>query len=104
MDRRRFIGLGVAAAGAAGLTACQGNGPGAAPAAGGDGSAAARRLTVYCGADTNIQDLWTKTLIPGFEKANPGSKITFQFDLHGQNQDQVLNRIAAATQQKKDPG
>jgi putative spermidine/putrescine transport system substrate-binding protein len=107
MDRRRFIAFGVAAAGvvgAGGLTACQGNGPGAAPAGGGDKSAAAKTLTVYCGADTNIQDLWTKTLIPGFEKANPGSKITFQFDLHGQNQDQVLNRIAAATQQKKDPG
>jgi putative spermidine/putrescine transport system substrate-binding protein len=105
MDRRRFMALGVAAAGAAGLTACQGNGPGAAGGgSGGGGGGGAKSLTVYCGADTNIQDLWTKTLIPGFQKANPGTKITFQFDLHGQNQDQVLNRIAAATQQKKDPG
>lgn len=107
MDRRRFIALGAAAtAGTVGLTACQGNGPGATSAGGGGdgGSAGAKTLTVYCGADTNIQDLWTKTLIPGFEKANSGTKITFQFDLHSQNSSQVLNKIAAATQQKKDPG
>ncbi|SDT17851.1 extracellular solute-binding protein [Microlunatus soli] len=106
MDRRRFIAFGIAAAaGTAGLTACQGNGPGATTAGGGSGGGGAKNaLTVYCGADTNIQDLWTKTLIPGFEKANQGTKITFQFDLHGQNSDQVLNKIAAATQQKKDPG
>lgn len=107
MDRRRFIALGAAAAGGAALTACQGNGPGASPGtSNGDtkGGNAANSLVVYAGADTNIQDLWTKTLIPGFEKANPGTKITFQFDLHGQNSDQILNRIAAATQQKKDPG
>ncbi len=107
MDRRGFMAIGVAAAGAAGLTACQGNGPGAATGGSGGsggGKAGTKTLTVYSGADTNIQDLWTKTLIPGFEKANPGYKITFQFDLHGQNSDQVLNKIAAATQQKKDPG
>ncbi|HEY9293066.1 MAG TPA: extracellular solute-binding protein [Microlunatus sp.] len=111
MDRRKFIALGAATVGvttvgAAGLTACQGNGPGATTAgnAAGQAGGGAKTLTVYCGADTNIQDLWTKTLIPGFEKANAGSKITFQFDLHAQNADQVLNKIAAATQQGKDPG
>lgn len=104
MDRRRFIALGAATAGATALTACQGNGPGAATSGGKHGSGNADTLVVYAGADTNIQDLWTKTLIPGFEKANPGKKITFQFDLHGDNSDQILNRIAAATQQKKDPG
>ena len=104
MDRRKFIALGAASAGAAALTACQGNGPGA----GGDNKSgagsAANTLVVYAGADTNIQDLWTKTLIPGFKKAYRGTDITFQFDLHGQNTTQILSRIAAATQQKKDPG
>jgi putative spermidine/putrescine transport system substrate-binding protein len=101
--------MGVAAAGAAAgatsLTACQGNGPGATSGGGGgdSGGGGAKSLTVYCGADTNIQDLWTKTLIPGFKKAT-GAHITFQFDLHSQNSDQILNKIAAATQQKKDPG
>jgi len=105
MDRRKFIPLGVATAGATALTACQGNGPGAATSGDNGGSSGdANTLVVYAGADTNIQDLWTKTLIPGFEKANPGKKIKFQFDLHGDNSDQILNRIAAATQQKKDPG
>lgn len=114
MDRRKFIALGAATAGAAALTACQGNGPGATTGTGnggsggsgskGGGGSAANTLVVYSGADTNIQDLWDKTLIPGFEKAFPGDKITLQFDLHGANADQVLNKIAAATQQKKDPG
>jgi putative spermidine/putrescine transport system substrate-binding protein len=105
MDRRRFIGFGAATAGAVALSACQGNGPGAATGnqAGGSKGGGAKTLVVYCGADTNIQDLWTKTLIPGFKKAT-GIDVTFQFDLHAQNSDQVLNRIAAATQQKKDPG
>jgi putative spermidine/putrescine transport system substrate-binding protein len=105
MDRRRFIALAGVSAGAATLAACQGNGPGA--ATGGDnagsGKGGANSLVVYAGADTNIQDLWTKTLIPGFKKAT-GITVTFQFDLHGQNSDQILNKIAAATQQKKDPG
>ncbi|QDP95924.1 extracellular solute-binding protein [Microlunatus elymi] len=107
MDRRKFIALGATAVTAAGLTACQGNGPGATTGnndSGGNGGTAAKTLIVYCGADTNIQDLWTKTLIPGFEQANKDAKINFQFDLHGQNSDQVLNKIAAATQQGKDPG
>ncbi|GAB3913646.1 ABC transporter substrate-binding protein [Microlunatus endophyticus] len=105
MDRRKFIALAGVSAGAATLAACQGNGPGA--ATGGDnagsGKGGANSLVVYAGADTNIQDLWTKTLIPGFKKAT-GITVNFQFDLHGQNSDQILNKIAAATQQKKDPG
>ena len=33
---------------------------------------------MFLSADTNIQDLWQKTLIPAFEKAHPEIKVTYQ--------------------------
>jgi putative spermidine/putrescine transport system substrate-binding protein len=77
-----------------GLTACSGNGASSDP----------KTLNVYANGDVNIQDLWQNTLIPGFEKANPGTKVSLQFDLHDTNSQQVLAKLAAATKQKKDPG
>lgn len=77
-----------------GLSACSGNGATSDP----------NTLNVYANGDVNIQDLWQKTLIPGFEKANPGTKVALQFDLHDTNSQQVLAKLAAATKQKKDPG
>jgi ABC-type uncharacterized transport system, periplasmic component len=77
-----------------GLTACSGNGASSDP----------KTLDVYANGDVNIQDLWQNTLIPGFEKANPGTKVALQFDLHDANSQQVLAKLAAATKQKKDPG
>lgn len=82
-----------------GLGGCAGNGSGATST-----SSGSSQLNVYANGDTNVQDLWSKTLIPGFEAANPGVKITLQFDLHDENSSQVLAKLAAATQQKKDPG
>ncbi len=77
-----------------GLAACSGNGTSSDP----------KSLNVYANGDVNIQDLWQNTLIPGFEKANPGTKVSLQFDLHDTNSQQVLAKLAAATKQKKDPG
>lgn len=77
-----------------GLAACSGNGTSSDP----------KSLNVYANGDVNIQDLWQNTLIPGFEKANPGTKVSLQFDLHDANSQQVLAKLAAATKQKKDPG
>jgi putative spermidine/putrescine transport system substrate-binding protein len=98
MKRRRMLAALVLAAGAAGLTGCAGNGAAAA------GAGDPQTLVVYSGGDTNVQQLWEQTLIPGFEKANPGVTVTLQFDLHDQNTSQVLAKIAAATQQGQDPG
>lgn len=97
MVRSKLIAVFSAAVLAVGLGACSGNGSGAS-------STDANTLNVYIDGDTNIQDLWEKTLIPGFEVANPGTKVALQFDLHGENTSQVLAKLAAATQQKKDPG
>lgn len=63
-----------------------------------------KKLTVFLSADTNIQDLWQKTLIPAFEKANPGYTVSVDFDLHGLHDQQTVAKLTAATIQKKDPG
>ena len=97
MRRRTFLaGAAAAAVGTTGLTACQGNGA--------VSSSNPKALNVYANGDTNVQDLWSKTLIPGFQSANSGVSINLQFDLHGDNSSQVLAKISAATQQQKDPG
>jgi len=67
-------------------------------------SAGSKKLTVFLSADTNIQDLWQKTLIPAFEKANPGYTVSVDFDLHGLHDQQTVAKLTAATVQKKDPG
>ncbi|MGI8458918.1 MAG: extracellular solute-binding protein [Propionibacteriaceae bacterium] len=95
--RTQLVALAATLVSLVGLSACQGNGPGAAS---GDGGT----FDVYANGDTNVQSLWTDTLIPGFEKAHPDVKVNLQFDLHDQNSSQVLAKLAAATQQKKDPG
>jgi putative spermidine/putrescine transport system substrate-binding protein len=63
-----------------------------------------KKLTVFLSADTNIQDLWQKTLIPAFEKANPGYTVSVDFDLHGLHDQQTVAKLTAATVQHKDPG
>ena len=97
MRRRIFLaGAAAAAASTAGLSACAGNGA--------VSSADPKTLNVYANGDTNVQDLWSKTLIPQFQSANSGVTVNLQFDLHGANSTQVLAKLGAATQQKKDPG
>lgn len=77
------------AAGGAGSTASAGS-TGGAPAAG------ASQLTVYAGADTNVQQLWASTLIPAFEKANPRYQVRFVFSEHGANDNAEYARLAAS--------
>lgn len=63
-----------------------------------------KKLTVFISADTNIQDLWQKTLIPAFQKDNPGYTVNVAFDLHGAHDQQSVAKLTAATLQKNDPG
>jgi len=63
-----------------------------------------KTLTVFLSADTNIQDLWQKTLIPAFEKDNPGYTVKVDFDLHGAHDQQTVAKLTAATVQHQDPG
>lgn len=61
-------------------------------------------IQVYISADTNIQDLWVKTLVPAFKAANPGYDVNVTFDLHGDHDAQTTAKITAAVASKIDPG
>jgi putative spermidine/putrescine transport system substrate-binding protein len=70
-----------------------------------DASAAgSKKVTVFISGDTNVQDLWQKSLVPAFEKAHPGYAVTVNLDLHGQHDSQTMAKLTSATKQKKDPG
>lgn len=91
----------LAAVAVAGL-ALAGCSQGGASASSTDGSD--KTLTVFVSADTNIQDLWQKTLVPAFEKDNPGYTVKVDFDLHGAHDQQTVAKLTAATLQHTDPG
>lgn len=104
MKLRRFIvATALASVAAVALTACVQTSSASQDSATGSASAS-QDLTVFLSADTNIQDLWQKTLIPAFEKANPGYTVKVDFDLHGVHDQQTVAKLTAATVQKKDPG
>jgi putative spermidine/putrescine transport system substrate-binding protein len=61
-------------------------------------------IQVYISADTNIQDLWVKTLVPAFKAANPGYDVNVTFDLHGDHDAQETAKLTAAATLGKDAG
>jgi putative spermidine/putrescine transport system substrate-binding protein len=99
----------VAAAGLAPLAlvlaACSGNGPASqsAATASAGGGASSGSVTVAASDDTNIQELWQQVLIPDFQTANPGVTVKLTYDLHGTNDQANFAKLAAATQQNKEP-
>lgn len=97
MKRRTLLGMAGTAAGAYALTGCVKS----STATTGDGGQA---ITVLISADTNIQDLWQKSLIPGFRAANPDITVNINFDLHGEHDAQNQAKLAASVQNKSDPG
>jgi len=66
--------------------------------------AASKTIQVYISADTNIQDLWVKTLVPAFKADNPGYDVNVTFDLHGDHDAQETAKITAAFALHKDAG
>lgn len=66
--------------------------------------AAGTTVRLYISADTNIQDLWVKTLIPAFTKDFPQYDVDVTFDRNGANDAQTLAKITAAVATKRDPG
>ena len=66
--------------------------------------AASQTIQVYISADTNIQDLWVKTLAPAFTAAYPDYKVNVTFDLHGTHDAQETAKITAAAVLHKNPG
>lgn len=67
-------------------------------------SGGAQTVTLLVSADTNVQNLWEKQLIPGFKAKNPGMDVKVNFDLHGEHDAQNLAKLGAAVKQKQDPG
>jgi putative spermidine/putrescine transport system substrate-binding protein len=72
----------------------------AAKSHGGTKVAATKQLqgsfTFYSGGDVNIQDLWTKMLIPEFQKQYPGIKIKYVFSSHGDADIPTMERVTLA--------
>jgi putative spermidine/putrescine transport system substrate-binding protein len=66
--------------------------------------AASKTIQVYISADTNIQDLWVKTLVPAFKADNPGYDVNVTFDLHGDHDAQETAKLTAAFALHKDAG
>ncbi len=66
--------------------------------------AANKTIQVYISGDTNVQDLWTNTLIPAFKAANPGYDANVTLDLHGVHDAQETAKITAAWALHKDAG
>ena len=66
--------------------------------------AAGSTINLYISADTNIQDLWQKTLIPEFNKVNPNYNIVVTFDRNGANDAQTLAKIVASRDTRRNPG
>lgn len=66
--------------------------------------AASKTIQVYISADTNIQDLWVKTLVPAFKADNPGYDVNVTFDLHGDHDAQETAKLTAAYALHKDAG
>jgi putative spermidine/putrescine transport system substrate-binding protein len=91
------------------LAACSGNGPAATGSASGGGTAdsggsgGGNTITVAASDDTNIQELFQQTLIPDFQAANPGTTVKLTYDLHGTNDQANFAKLAAASQQGRDP-
>ena len=80
---------------------------GCAKKSGGDtaaSSAGKATVRVLISGDTNVQDLWTKGIVPGFEKANPNISVNIELDLHGEHDSQNLAKIAAAVKGNSDSG
>jgi putative spermidine/putrescine transport system substrate-binding protein len=101
---RFFVSAALVSAAALALSGCVQSSNASGGGGGSSSSSAGKDLTVFLSADTNIQDLWQKTLIPAFEKANPGYSVKVDFDLHGLHDQQTIAKLTAATVQKRDPG
>lgn len=67
-------------------------------------TAKVQTIQVYISADTNIQDLWVKTLVPAFKAANPGYDVNVTFDLHGDHDAQETAKLTAAAALGQDAG
>jgi putative spermidine/putrescine transport system substrate-binding protein len=98
MKRRGLLAAAGAVAGGYALSGCVKS---STQTSGTDGQTA---VTVLISADTNIQDLWQKSLIPGFTAEHGDIAVNINFDLHGEHDTQNLAKLSASVSGKTDPG
>lgn len=61
-------------------------------------------LTLYSNGDTNVKELWEKSLIPMFQAKNPGIKVSLVFAAHGSSDQATIDRMVAASKTGKTAG
>lgn len=71
---------------------------------GGAGDSGGKTVRLYVGGDVNVREMWERSLIPAFEKANEGYKVNLTFSEHGVNDTSTLTKIGASIKAKRDPG
>ncbi|OIH96691.1 extracellular solute-binding protein [Curtobacterium sp. MCBA15_001] len=99
MKTRALAGLAIAAAATVALSGCVQSAT--ASNASDDSSTGSTSLTVFISGDTNVQDLWDKSLIPAFEKAHPNVSVRTSIDLHGEHDAQTQANLATAVKADK---
>lgn len=97
MKTRALTGLAIAAAATVALSGCV-QSANASNTADGDGTTS---LTVFISGDTNVQDLWEKSLIPAFEEQHPKISVHTSIDLHGEHDAQTQANLATAVKAGK---
>lgn len=99
MKTRALAGLAIAAAATVALSGCVQSAN--ASNASDDSSTGSTSLTVFISGDTNVQDLWDKSLLPAFEKAHPNVSVRTSIDLHGEHDAQTQANLATAVKADK---
>jgi putative spermidine/putrescine transport system substrate-binding protein len=80
------------------LVGCDFKGVGA-----GSGNPKQEEITFYFGGSLNVKELW-ETLVPMFEKKNPGIKVKLVYMAQGGTSDATLDRLIAAEKSGKNAG
>ncbi|WP_066523121.1 extracellular solute-binding protein [Curtobacterium ammoniigenes] len=104
MKTRALTAFAIAAVASIGLAGCVQSSNAATGSASGNATGKAAHLTVFISGDTNVQDLWQKSLIPAFEKQYPNVTVSTTIDLHGQHDAQTQANLAAAVKADKTVG
>jgi putative spermidine/putrescine transport system substrate-binding protein len=58
-------------------------------------------ITVFSQGDVNVQNLWSNTLIPRYEKSHPGDHIKFVFSTSSSENSVVFDELAASAKAHK---
>lgn len=98
MKTRVLAGVAIAAAASIALSGCVQS---ANASNGAEATPGSTSLNVFISGDTNVQDLWDKSLIPAFERMHPKITVHTSIDLHGEHDAQTQANLATAVKAHK---